>query len=116
MPGAAQAALAIREALAGTACDTACPVSARMSLTVGDVVVGRVGSVVRHAVAVVGPSLGTGTRLLKQAHPGSIIVTGEVVEALRTEAPALAERFRLVKPAFAVPATDGIVVATYAID
>jgi class 3 adenylate cyclase len=41
---AVEAALVIRVALAGGVCDVACPMSARMSVTVGDVVLGVVGS------------------------------------------------------------------------
>jgi class 3 adenylate cyclase len=86
-----------------------------MSVAVGDVVLGVVGSRQRHAVALVGPSVSIGARLLKQVPPGGIIATGEVVEALRAEMPHLARDFRPVDPAFEVPATDGIVVATWAI-
>lgn len=90
------------------------PDAARMSLTVGDVVVvGVAGSTMRQAVALVGPSVSVGSRLLKQAPPGGIIATGEVVEALREEAPALAAEFRLLDPVFEVPGTDGLAVATW---
>jgi class 3 adenylate cyclase len=112
---AVEAALAIRAALADGVCDVACPMSARMSVTVGDVVLGVVGSSVRHAVALVGPSVSVGARLLKQIAPGGIIATGEVVEAVRAEMPELGRGFRLVDPAFEVPATDGMVIATWAI-
>ena len=113
---AVEAALVIRAALAGGVCDVACPMSARMSVTVGDVVLGVVGSTQRHAVALVGPSVGVGARLLKQIAPGGIIATDEVVEAVRAEMPRLSRDFRLLDRAFEVPATDGIVVATWAID
>jgi class 3 adenylate cyclase len=86
-----------------------------MSVTVGDVVLGVVGSKHRHAVALVGPSVSVGARLLKQVAPGGIIATGEVVEALRAEMPHLARDFRLLDPVFEVPATDGLVVATWTI-
>ena len=113
---AVEAAVVIRAALASGVCDVACPMSARMSLTVGDVVLGVVGSKQRHAVALVGPSVSVGARLLKHIPPGGIIATGEVVEALRSEMPRLARDFRLLDPAFEVPATDGIVTATWAIE
>ncbi len=113
---AVEAALAIRAALARGVCDVACPLSARMSVAVGDVVLGIVGSALRHAVALVGPSVSVGARLLKQIAPGGIIATGEVIEALRVEMPDLGREFRLLDPAFEVPATDGIIVATWAID
>ena len=112
---AVEAALVIRTALASGACDVACPMSARMSVTVGDVVLGVVGTRHRQAVALVGPSVSVGARLLKQITPGGIIATGEVVDAVRTELPHLGKDFVLLDPAFEVPATDGIVVATWAI-
>ena len=112
---AAEAALAIRAALACGTCGADDPVAARMSLTVGEVVVGVVGSTMRQAIAVVGSSVSVGARILKQIPPGGIIASGEVVAALRAEAPALASGFRLLDPAFEVPGGDGITVATYAI-
>ena len=113
---AVEAALVIRAALASGVCDVACPMSARMSVTVGEVVLGVVGSKQRHAVALVGPSVSVGARLLKHIPPGGVIATGEVVEAVRSEMPRLARDFRLLDPAFEVPASDGIVTATWAID
>ncbi len=113
---AVEAALVIRAALASGVCDVACPMSARMSVTVGDVVLGVVGSKQRHAVALVGPSVSVGARLLKHIDPGGIIATGEVVEAVRLEMPHLGRDFRLLDPTFEVPATDGIVTATWAIE
>lgn len=112
---ATQAALAIRAALARGRCDAGQPVAARMSLTVGDVVVGLVGSSMRQALALVGPSVSVGARLLKQIPPGAIITTEAVVTALRDEAPALAQQFTLLESAFEVPGTDGITVTTYVI-
>jgi len=112
---ATQAALAIRSALARGTCDAETPITARMSLTVGDVVLGVVGSAMRQAIALIGPSVSVGARLLKQIPPGGIIASGEVVEALRSEAPELAAGFRLLDPAHEVQGADGITVATYAI-
>ncbi len=111
---AAEAALAIQAALACGTCGADDPVTARMSLTVGEVVVGVVGSTMRQAIAVVGPSVSVGARILKQIPPGGIIASGEVVAALRAEAPPLASGFRLLDPAFEVPGGDGMTVATYA--
>ena len=110
---ATQAALAIRAALAHGTCGEKSPVAARMSLTVGDVVLGLIGSTMRQAIALVGPSLHVGARLLKQIPPGGIIASGEVVEALEVEAPALAAEFRSLDPSFEVPGADGFTVATY---
>jgi class 3 adenylate cyclase len=113
---AVEAALAIRAALADGVCEAPCPMAGRMSVTVGDVVLGVVGSRLRHAVALVGPSVSIGARLLKRIAPGGIIATGEVVEALRVEMPELAQDFRLLDAAFEVPATDGITVATWTLE
>jgi class 3 adenylate cyclase len=86
-----------------------------MSLTVGDVIVGVIGSTMRQAIGLVGPSVNVGSRLLKQVQPGGIIATGEVVEALRIEAPDMVAEFQLLDPAFEVPASDGITVEAYVI-
>lgn len=83
---AVEAALAIRAALADGLCDP-CPISARMSVAVGDVVLGVVGSRLRHTVALVGP-----------------------------EMPDLRQKFQMLDPAFEVPATGGMVVATWALE
>jgi class 3 adenylate cyclase len=112
---AARAALAIRAALARGTCDGVTRVAARMSLTVGDVIVGVIGSTMRQAIGLVGPSVNVGSRLLKQVQPGGIIATGEVVEALRIEAPDMVAEFQLLDPAFEVPASDGITVEAYVI-
>ena len=116
-PDAVRAALAIRAALAAGRCNVGCGggpgVAARMSLTTGDVVVGLVGTPARSAIALVGPSVNSGARLLKHVGIGGIIADAEVVGTLREEAPQLAEVFSLADPAFAVPGVDGLSVATY---
>lgn len=116
---AVRAATRIRAELEAGRCNAACGdgpgVAARMSITVGDVVVGVVGSSMRHAVALVGPSVNVGARLLKQIPSGGIIASGEVVEALRAEGSSLVAEFRLLDPAFEVPGGDGIRVPTYEI-
>jgi class 3 adenylate cyclase len=115
---AVAAALAIRDALTeGRECGgAACPVTARLSVTVGDVVLGEIGASSRRAVALVGPSVSVGARLLKQVAPGSIIVSGEVVNELAREAPELAVRCRVLDPAFEVPGAEGVRIATYTVD
>ena len=117
---AGQAALAIRAALAQGACDAPGDLAsrpvARMSLTVGDVVLGVIGTSMRQAIALVGPSVNVGARLLKEVAPGGIIAGAEVVEALRAELPSLAGEFRLLNPAFVVPGADGLTVAAYVVD
>ncbi len=119
MKNAVQAALAIRKRLADGRCDVACGdgpgIAARMSLTVGDVVVGAVGSSMRRGIALVGPSVNIGARLLKHAPPGAIIASGDVVEELRRSAPRLADEFRPLDAAFVVPGADGMTVATYVV-
>jgi class 3 adenylate cyclase len=85
-----------------------------MSVTVGDVVLGVVGSKQRHAVALVGPSVSVGARLLKHIAPGGIIATGEVVDAVRAEMPHLGRDFRLLDPAFEVHRTDALTRAAHA--
>jgi class 3 adenylate cyclase len=112
---ATRAALAIRAALTGGACEGPCPVLARMSLTVGQVVVGLVGSAMRQAITLVGTSVHVGARLLKHILPGGIITTSEFIESLRAEGPELVREFRLHDQAFEIPGTDGITVTTYAI-
>jgi class 3 adenylate cyclase len=117
---AVTAALAIRRRLADGRCDVACGdgpgIAARMSVTVGDVVVGAVGSsTTRRGIAIIGPSVNVGARLLKHAPAGAIIAGGEVFEALRRDAPGLADEFHPLDAAFAVPGADGMTVATYVV-
>lgn len=88
---AAQAALAIRETLARRPDG----LQARFSLNVGHVVIGVIGTALRRSVALIGPSINLAARLLKQIPPGGIIATMAVVERLRQETPALAQRFQL---------------------
>lgn len=112
---AAQAALAIRDAIASGVCGTVCPVSARISLTVGQVVVGLVGTTMRRSIALIGESVHAGARLLKHVPPRGIIASGEFVESLRAERSPLADQFRLHEQAFEIPGADAITVTTYVI-
>ena len=116
---AAEAALAIRVALERRHCDTGCDggpgAGARMSLTVGEVAVGPVGPPAHTALALVGPSVNLGARLLKTPPPGGLVASAEAVAALWTEAPALAARFELLHPAFEIQGADGLRVAVYAL-
>lgn len=117
---AVRAALAIRNKLADGRCNISCRdgpgITARMSITVGDVVVGAVGSPRRHGIALVGPSVNIGARLLKHAPLGAIIASGEVVAELQERgARELAEDFQPLDEAFAVPGADGLTVATYVV-
>ena len=119
MKNAVKAALAIRRRLAEGRCNIACGdgpgIAARMSVTVGEVVVGVVGSSMRHGIALIGPSVNIGARLLKHAPPGAIIASGEVFEELQRDAPWLADEFHQFDATFIVPGADGMTVATYVV-
>lgn len=114
---AVEAALRIRAELAAGHCNAACGVgpgiAARMSLTVGEVVVGVVGSPRRRGIAIVGSSVNVGARLLKRIAEGGIIASSDVVEALAKEAPDLAGQFRSLDDAFEVPGGQGVTIVTY---
>lgn len=93
---AARAALAIRDALAASP-DVGSPAPrARLSLDVGDIVIGVIGTPLRRSVALIGPAINVAARLLKEVPPQHIVATRAVVERLRAELPALAERFALL--------------------
>jgi class 3 adenylate cyclase len=115
---AVRAALAIQKRLADGRCDAACGdgpgIRARMSVTVGDVVVGPVGSSTRQGIALVGPSVNIGARLLKHAPLGALIASGAVLTDLR-DAPSLADEFHLLDAAFEVPGADGMTITTYVV-
>ena len=115
---AVRAALAIQRRLADGRCDIACGdgpgIGARMSITVGDVVVGAVGSSTRQGIALVGPSVNIGARLLKHAPLGAIIASGAVLADLQ-DVPRLADEFHPLDAAFIVPGADGMTVATYVV-
>jgi class 3 adenylate cyclase len=115
---AVRAALAIQTRLADGRCDVACGdgpgIRARMSVTVGDVVVGAVGSSTRQGIALVGPSVNIGARLLKHAPLGAIIASGAVLADLQ-DAPRLADEFHPLDAAFVVPGADGMTIATYVV-
>jgi class 3 adenylate cyclase len=87
-----------------------------MSLTLGEVVIGAVGPTANSALALVGPSVNIGARLLKMVAPGGIAASAEMLAALASEAPALAALFRLLDRAFEIPGGDGITVAVYVLD
>jgi class 3 adenylate cyclase len=116
---AVAAALTIQRRLADGRCDIACGdgpgIAARMSITVGEIVVGVVGSPKRHGIALIGPSVNIGARLLKHAPPGGIIVSGEVFEELQRRAPQMADDLHLLDTAVIVPGAEGMTVATYVV-
>ena len=112
VPEAVQAAFAIRDALLaerGT-CDA---LRARLSLDAGDVVIGVIGTALRRSVALIGPCINVAARLLKQIPPDDIIATASVVESLREEHPALAERFQLLDERLELKGFERQVVAAW---
>jgi len=112
---ATQAALSIREALAAAAPGAAPPLRARLSLDVGDIVIGVIGTAMRRSVALIGPSINLAARLLKQIPPDGIIATEAVVEKLRAEIPELAERFSLLDEKLELKGFEKQYVRAYAI-
>jgi len=87
----------------------------RLALTVGDVAIGAVGPPIHGAVALVGPSVNLGARLLKAVPPGGVAASAELVAALEAKAPWLARRFTLLDRAYDVPGAGGLTVAVYAL-
>jgi class 3 adenylate cyclase len=95
---AARAALAIRAALAVTEEKEGFPLQARLSVNVGDVIIGEIGSLMRRSVTLIGPMVHVAARLLKHIPPGGVIAPQAVVERLRGDAPAVARQFHLLGP------------------
>jgi len=89
---ATRAALAIRKALAARE-EGGFPLQARLSVNVGNVIIGVIGAPLRRSIALIGPAVSLASRLLKHIPPGGIIAPQIAVEKLRAEAPDLAERF-----------------------
>jgi len=112
---ATQAALAIRAGLGYGNPDDAGRLRARLSLDVGDIVIGEIGTALRRSVALIGPSINRAARLLKQIPPDGIIATEAVVARLRIEAQPLAERFALLDASLELKGFDRETVAAYAI-
>jgi len=67
----------------------------RISLDVGPVVLGVVGTRFRRTVALVGPCVHAAARILKLAPPGGIAATDAIVAHARRENPELAREFAL---------------------
>lgn len=112
---ATQAALKIREALANETLEDGSRFRARLSLDVGPTVIGVVGTSLRRSVALIGPSINLAARLLKQIPPDGIIATKTIVDCLREETPALAERFALFNERLELKGFEQQVVTAYAI-
>lgn len=66
---------------------------ARFALAVGPLVVGRIGSRERHALAFIGPSINTAARILDLAPPGGIVATDAVIVHASRSDPDLAGEF-----------------------
>jgi class 3 adenylate cyclase len=66
---------------------------ARFALDAGPLVVGRIGSHERRALAFIGPSVNTAARILKLASPGGIVATEAVIAHARRSDPDLAAEF-----------------------
>ncbi len=71
----------------------------RVSLDVGPVVIGVVGTRFRQTVSLVGPSVHIAARILKLAPPGGIAATDAILEHARRENPELARWFVTVEDA-----------------
>jgi len=110
---ATQTALTIRHALAHTPPEGQAPLRARLSLNVGSIIVGVIGSALRRSVALIGPSIHIASRLLKHIPPGGIIATEAVVERLRQETPALAQRFQVWDPCLVLKGVEEECVMAY---
>ena len=65
----------------------------RISLDLGPVVIGIVGTRFRQTVAIVGPSVNVAARILKLAPPGGIVATEAVLSVARRADPELARDF-----------------------
>lgn len=110
---ATQAALVIRNALACEQPAGQESLRARLSLSVGSIIVGVIGSALRHSVSLIGPSINIASRLLKHIPPGGIIATEAVVERLRREVPALAQRFQVWDPCLVLKGVEEECVTAY---
>jgi len=112
---ATQAALLVRDVLTARNPGDEPPLRARMSLDVGEIVIGVIGTPLRRSVALIGPSIHLAARLLKQIPPDGIIATEAVVDKLRAEAPALAERFSLLDEKLELQGFERQCISAYAI-
>ena len=112
---ATRAALMIRDALCQEQPIDGTRLRARLSLDVGDIVIGVIGTPLRRSVALIGPAINRAARLLKQIPPDGIIATDSVVERLGAEAPGLATRFTLFDEALELKGFEREVVRAYSI-
>jgi class 3 adenylate cyclase len=85
----------------------------RLSLDVGPVVIGIVGTRFRQAVALVGSSVHTAAKILKLAPPGGIVATESVREQARRTSPELAQEFRRADAPEGSAASESIAAAVW---
>jgi len=111
---AAQAAFAIRERMADRPHGDV-QLRARLSLDVGSLVIGIIGSPMRRSVALIGPSINRAARLLKEIPPDGIIATRAVVDRLRAETPRLAEHFVPLDEPLVLKGFEQEVVSAFAV-
>jgi len=112
---ATRAALAIRTELAWTEPLGGTRLHARLSLDVGTIVIGIIGTPMRRSVALIGPSINMAARLLKEIPPDGIIATSAVVERLRLDVPAIADRFALMEARLVLKGFEDESVTAYAL-
>ncbi len=112
---ATQAALAIRDALGRAASSAELPLRARLSLDVGEIVIGVIGTPMRRSVALIGPTINLAARLLKQIPPGGIIATEAVIARLSAQNPTAAKRFSLLDDKLELRGFENQYVSAYAI-
>jgi class 3 adenylate cyclase len=68
----------------------------RLSLDIGPVVIGVVGTRFRQTVSIVGPCVHRAARILRAAPPEGIVITGPVLDRTQMSNPELAPRFELL--------------------
>ena len=90
---AVPAAFSVREALLERRAELPALPLPRLSLDVGPVVIGIVGTRFRQTVSLVGPTVHIAARILKLAPPGGIVATEAIVEHARRANPELARQF-----------------------
>ena len=81
----------------------------RLSLDMGPVVIGIVGTRFRQTVSLVGPSVHIAARILKLAPPGGIVATDAIVRHARRANPEFARQFTPITGALELePELDGL--------
>ena len=79
----------------------------RISLDLGPVVIGIVGTRFRQTVAIIGPSVNVAARILKLAPPGGIVATEAVLSVARRADPELARDFAPLRERPRIPEAAG---------